>query len=945
MERSFNAKREEIDLASLVETVFSWSLYDVRNENHCKHQVQQIPQTFMSVTNYLRSFIPSLIEETHSDLSSSLYGVSRAPFCEVLTAEPERSKSYIPTKFLLYEISVNRTYNDSKDVGTYEPEVGDLVALTDFKPKTIEDLNRPRRYYHIAYVYGSKESTGKISVLSSKCIDMEINSNYLRSNNEPKLYATYLLNLTTNIRVWKALNSELEGANTDMIKKVLQANSNNGENCQLCISGENHIAACSRIQTMIQSQDLNESQKDAVLSCVSMSECHHSETIKLIWGPPGTGKTKTVASLLFSLLKFKTRTLTCAPTNTAVLEVAARLQNLVKKSLEHSTETYGFGDIVIFGNRSRMKVDDYRYLQDIFLDYRASNLLRCFAPSTGWKHQLESMIMLLEDPSKQFALYKLRIEDDIMSLEQFAEQKQSDIELAYSSSKQDEKNGDPMTLENFMKKEYLSYKENKRKSAMTFEQFVKQTFSYIAVELKVCMQTLYTHLPTSLVPFEEMKKIPIAIDLLTSLESSLSKAKLKQALDNDADGESIFNCLGGLNIKRKECLSLLRSLLETVSLPKVTDKYGVEKLCLMHARLIFCTASSSTRLFAEGMTPIQFLVIDEAAQLKECESAIPLQLPGLHHAILIGDERQLPAVVKSKVTEEAGYGRSLFERLVLLGYKKHLLNTQYRMHPSISLFPNKEFYDDQLVDAPIVREMGYNRCFLEGKMYTSFSFINIAKGKEQRGRGHSSKNIVEAAAISKIIENLEEEFLRTRKKVSIGIISPYNAQVYEIQEKIKLSNSVSDPDFSVSVRSVDGFQGGEEDIIIISTVRSNVDAKVGFLSNRQRANVALTRARHCLWILGNETTLENSDSVWKELVLDAKERGCFHNADEDKKLAEAIEDALLEIELLDEPELPFKKLSLQDRSGRFATTSRGSLYTRGFSRGRDRRPPPQQSRW
>ncbi|XP_058787783.1 uncharacterized protein LOC131662105 isoform X2 [Vicia villosa] len=939
MEKSFNAKREEIDLASLVETVFSWSLYDVRNENHCKHQVQQIPQTFMSVTNYLRSFIPSLIEETHSDLSSSLYGVSRAPFCEVLTAEPERSKSYIPTKFLLYEISVNRTYNDSKDVGTYEPEVGDLIALTDFKPKTIEDLNRPRRYYHIAYVYGSKESTGKISVLSSKCIDMEINSNYLRSNNAPKLYATYLLNLTTNIRVWKALNSELEGANTNMIKKVLQANSNNGENCQLCISGENHIAACSRIQTMIQSQDLNESQKDAVLSCVSMSECHHSDSIKLIWGPPGTGKTKTVASLLFSLLKFKTRTLTCAPTNTAVLEVAARLQNLVKKSLEHSTETYGFGDIVIFGNRSRMKVDDYRCLQDIFLDYRASNLLRCFAPSTGWKHQLESMIMLLEDPSKQFALYKLRMEDDIMSLEQFAEQKQSDIELAYSSSKQDEMNGDPMTLENFMKKEYLSYKENKRKSVMTLEQFVKQTFSYIAVELKVCMQTLYTHLPTSLVPFEEMKKIPIAIDLLASLESSLSKAKLKQALDNDADEESIFNCLGGLNIKRKECLSLLRSLLETVSLPKVTDKYGVEKLCLMHARLIFCTASSSTRLFAEGMTPIQFLVIDEAAQLKECESAIPLQLPGLHHAILIGDERQLPAVVKSKVTEEAGYGRSLFERLVLLGYKKHLLNTQYRMHPSISLFPNKEFYDEQLVDAPIVREMGYNRCFLEGKMYTSFSFINIAKGKEQRGRGHSSKNIVEAAAISKIVENLEEEFLRTRKKVSIGIISPYNAQVYEIQEKIKLSNSVSDPDFSVSVRSVDGFQGGEEDIIIISTVRSNVDAKVGFLSNRQRANVALTRARHCLWILGNETTLENSDSVWKELVLDAKERGCFHNADEDKKLAEAIEDALLEIELLDEPELPFKKLSLQDRSGRFATTSRG------FSRGRGRRPPPQQSRW
>lgn len=87
------------------------------------------------------------------------------------------------------------------------------------------------------------------------------------------------------------------------------------------------------------------------------------------------------------------------------------------------------------------------------------------------------------------------------------------------------------------------------------------------------------------------------------------------------------------------------------------------------------------------------------------------------------------------------------------------------------------------------------------------------------------------------------EYLRSRKKVSIGIISPYNAQVYEIKEKVEKYNSVSFPDFSFSVRSVDGFQGGEEDIIIISTVRSNGSGKVGFLSNRQRANVALTRAR------------------------------------------------------------------------------------------------------
>jgi senataxin len=86
--------------------------------------------------------------------------------------------------------------------------------------------------------------------------------------------------------------------------------------------------------------------------------------------------------------------------------------------------------------------------------------------------------------------------------------------------------------------------------------------------------------------------------------------------------------------------------------------------------------------------------------------------------------------------------------------------------------------------------------------------------------------------------------MRTKKKVSIGIISPYNAQVYEIQEKVGRYTSISNSRFSVNVRSVDGVQGGEEDIIIISTVRSNRSGNVGFLSNRQRANVAMTRARY-----------------------------------------------------------------------------------------------------
>ncbi|KAM1464170.1 hypothetical protein ACFXTO_043866 [Malus domestica] len=116
------------------------------------------------------------------------------------------------------------------------------------------------------------------------------------------------------------------------------------------------------------------------------------------------------------------------------------------------------------------------------------------------------------------------------------------------------------------------------------------------------------------------------------------------------------------------------------------------------------------------MVPLELLVMDEAAQLKECESAILLQLPGLRHAILMRGERQLPALVESKISEKAEFGRSLFHRLVLLGHEKHLLNVQYTMHPSISLFLKREFYDNQILDGPNLNEMSYKKCFLDEKI-------------------------------------------------------------------------------------------------------------------------------------------------------------------------------------------------------------------------------------
>ncbi|KAM0848265.1 hypothetical protein ACQ4PT_054496 [Festuca glaucescens] len=131
------------------------------------------------------------------------------------------------------------------------------------------------------------------------------------------------------------------------------------------------------------------------------------------------------------------------------------------------------------------------------------------------------------------------------------------------------------------------------------------------------------------------------------------------------------------------------------------------------------------------------------------------------------------------------------------------------------------------------------------------------------------------------------ESVGTKSKLSVGVVSPYKAQVRAIQERLSLKQETYNG-FSLKIRSVDGFQGAEEDVIIFSAVRANTCGEVGFLSDWKCTNVALTRAKHCLWILGDPATLSSRMTIWQEIVVDAKKRGCFYNVNKDKDLSTAV---------------------------------------------------------
>ncbi|KAJ9679698.1 hypothetical protein PVL29_021575 [Vitis rotundifolia] len=872
----------------LIDQVFSWSLKDVHNQALYKDKVSPIPDKFSSRQHYMGSFIVSLMEETRADLSSSMRTACEASTSESSIWEPtsvdtparellsiEKSSQFKRPRYLLYDISLKSVEGKGNNAEVYEPQAGDIIALTDKTPYYLDE-NGSESCYNIALVtesYGKTSDKLQIQLPKPMMHEQSMSDNKKRRT----IYAVYLINITTNNCIWEALHRSPQGGNIRIIDKVLQTDSSAGRGCALCSSGSEASNSATDLEDRIRSFGLNLSQEEAVLSCISAAMCHHDNSVKLIKGPPGTGKTKTVASLLFAVLKMKCRTLACAPTNTAVLRATERLLSFVKGSLENGT--YGMGDIVLFGSTRGMQIDDCDdELLDIFLDSRANILARCFAQGSGWKHSLESMITLLENLEGNYNLCLGNREDE-GNEEQGKQGKQGKGIFI------DEK-------EEINKKKFQSLELSGGECDDFFisQDFVKR-FDLVHGQLKVYTENLYTHLPTSMIPLDVMKTMVRALNLLKNLSDLLHS--IEEDLNKFEDKGKRIRRLPELQRRTEVCLQTLRSLGKMISVPTLANEYKIKSLCLKNAVLIFCTVSSSSKLLhIKDMKAIELLVIDEAAQLKECESTIPLQISGIRHAVLVGDEMQLPALVKSKELENTKFERSLFERLVSLRHYKHLLDVQYRMHPSISLFPNNEFYEGDIIDAPKVKEAIYNRRFLHGNMYGPFSFINVASTVpelEEFSVRHSSKNMVEVAVVSQIIASLFKETKARKEKVSVGIISPYKAQVHEIQKKLgKAYSTDADSEFSVKVSTVDGFQGDEEDVIIISTVRCNSGGFIGFVKNYKRANVSLTRARHCLWITGNARTLENSHSVWEKVVQHAKEQRCFYNAYEDTNLAKAL---------------------------------------------------------
>ena len=271
------------------------------------------------------------------------------------------------------------------------------------------------------------------------------------------------------------------------------------------------------------------------------------------------------------------------------------------------------------------------------------------------------------------------------------------------------------------------------------------------------------------------------------------------------------------------------------------------------AQVLCCTCIGSGHELLDGRR-FPRILIDEATQATEPSALVPLS-KGARQVVLIGDHKQLPPTVISRRAELGGLARSLFERLIEMGIEPRILTTQYRMHPRISEFPNTQFYDGKLDDGVNNSERPAPIGMLWPDWDTPIAFLPLGGGEILSPDGASKENQVEASWVVKIlIDLIDGGELGTEE---VGIITPYAGQVRAIKD------SMPEELAGVEVRTVGGYQGREKEVIIFSCVRSNKDGNVGFLSDSRRLNVALTRAKRGLIVVGDPETLR-FDGEWRK---------------------------------------------------------------------------------
>ena len=322
---------------------------------------------------------------------------------------------------------------------------------------------------------------------------------------------------------------------------------------------------------------------------------------------------------------------------------------------------------------------------------------------------------------------------------------------------------------------------------------------------------------------------------------------------------------------------------------------------ILHGADVICGSSIAAGSPELDMVDFPVVFFDEGSMATEPVSLVPL-MKGCRHLSIIGDHKQLPPVVTSAEAKESGLSRSLFERLIESKDRpvgSTMLDVQFRMHPSIADFPNRTFYDGALANGHTTHDIQpLQSSFLNGAGSTGdeadasryLAFVSHQGSEAKAPNGNSLLNRSEADLVFEAVVDLLRRNPELRGS-EIGIVTPYLGQQLLLEQKLRTDSSAQRQRAiallgcdaaragelaEVDIHTVDGFEGREKRAIVFSTVRTNSAGYVGFLADGRRLNVALTRAKSLLLVLGNIETFGNA-RLGEAGLVDSPDLAALHS--------------------------------------------------------------------
>ncbi|ESQ35132.1 hypothetical protein EUTSA_v10006526mg [Eutrema salsugineum] len=815
-----------------------------KDENKNVGKFREVPVRFGSPEQYMQIFQPLVLEEFKAQLQSSFQEISSLEeiYYGVLSVlSIERVDDFQFVRFMQDE-------NDDPNSKSFSEN--DLILFTKEHPE-----NSSAGVNMLGKVEGREwDDKKRSSILNVRLYLQNASSrlNQARRNllERSQWHASRILNITSQIREFQALSSIKD---IPVLPVILSPMSDSNYDSEIKRSDLRLLPHS--LQKILKSS-FNESQLQAISVAIGSSNLTKAFDISLIQGPPGTGKTRTIVAIISGLLASVSRktsdngnseqgsssTTSRQRLNPNVAIARVWQDAALAKQLDDDGETnkkmaekVGRGRVLICA-QSNAAVDELvSRISSLGIYGKDGKMFKPYLVRVGNAKTVHpnSMPFFLD------TLVDQRLAEERMRINKAKTNKGADSSALLRSNL--EKVVDQITQFEAkranLNQESLDAKDKLGSKNLTKEDDGKPMSD---AELGIRLRRLYEqkkniYKDLSAVQAQERK----ANNEIRALKHKLRKSILKEA-------QIVVTTLSGCG----------------------GDLYSV------------CAESLSAHKFGNPSEDNLFdaVVIDEAAQALEPATLIPLQLLKSRgtKCIMVGDPKQLPATVLSNIASKFLYECSMFERLQRAGYPILMLTQQYRMHPEICRFPSMHFYDNKLLNG--VDMSSKSAPFHESNYLGPYIFYDIVDGQEHRSGDSSSVcNEQEAEAAVQLLKFFKKRYPSEFVAGRIGVITPYKRQLAVLRSRFS-SAFGSQVAADMELNTVDGFQGREVDILVLSTVRATHSApdgsnqsRIGFVADVRRMNVALTRAKLSLWVLGNTRTLQR-DHNWGALVKDAKER-------------------------------------------------------------------------